>query len=150
MKYYFENLEEQKKLKIILEEWRGTPWRHHCGVKGLGTDCIHFVGMVLKEMNLIKWRKGMVPDYPADWHLHNTRELLKDALEKEVRGEFVGTSNFMNGDIVLYHFGKASSHAAIYFDGYVYQALTGLGVKKINIKTKILDGKIKFNYRVLA
>lgn len=151
MKYFFEDIENQKKLKKILDEWVGTPWRHRCGVKGKGADCIHFVARVLEELGLLIWRDGLIPDYAPDWHLHNTRELLKDALEKEVRGEWVNIENPMNGDILLSHYAKAASHAGFYFDGYVYQAIrlrNKGGVFKITINDLYFKRNIKFNYRV--
>lgn len=147
MKYYFEDLEKQIRLKEILEEWIETPYRHHVGVKQLGCDCIHFVARVLEEMNIIKWRRDLIPDYPKDWHMHNTRQLLKDALEREVNGEWVELGDSMNGDIVLYHFGKAVSHAAIYFEDYGYQAIDHVGVCKLSVKDPLI-GHPKFRYRV--
>jgi hypothetical protein len=31
--YYFEDIEKQKDLKKVLDEWLDTPFRHHCGLK---------------------------------------------------------------------------------------------------------------------
>ena len=150
MKYYFSDLEKQKELKKILDEWLGTPFRHHCGVKGGGTDCLHFVARVLEEMGILTWRKNMVPDYPRDWHLHNTRELLKEAIDRELKGEWKELNGFMNGDILLSHFGKAASHVGIYFDGHVYQAVERIGVIKVSVKTPLIKRQMKFMFRVGA
>ena len=150
MKYYFENLEKQKQLKKILDEWIGTPFRHHCGVKGLGCDCIHFVGRVLEEVGLLSWKKDLIADYPSDWHLHNTRELLKEAIERELNVEEVGFDNLINGDIILSHYGQASSHAAIYFDEHIYQAINDIGVCKTHISDRVFRRQMKFAYRILA
>jgi len=150
MKYFFEDTEKQEQLKKILDEWMGTPFRHHCGVKGLGCDCIHFAVKVFEEMELIKWRDNLIPDYPRDWHLHNTRELLKEAIEKEFDVEEIGLDNLMNGDIILSHYGQASSHTAIYFDEHVYQAIDDIGVCKIHISDRVFRRQMKFAYRILA
>jgi len=149
--YYFNDIEKQKKLKIILDGWLEphTPFKHHCGVKGLGCDCIHFVACVLDEMGIIKMTKNLIPDYPKDWHLHNTRELLGDGILKHLKVEKVSLSGVMNGDIILSHFGKAASHSSIYFDGYVYQSLNGVGVCKINFNEKKFRCRMKFAYRLL-
>jgi len=149
MKYYFEDVEQQDKLRRILEEWIGTPHRHHCGVKGLGTDCIYFVARVLEEIGILKWRKDLVPDYPPDWHMHNTRELLKEHLEKEIRGEWVDLNVLTNGDITLSYFGKASSHAGIYMDGFIYQSLDHIGVRKIGASDRWIKKNMRFAYRIL-
>ena len=151
MNYYFEDLEKQGQLKIILDEWLDTPFRHKAGVKGVGADCIHFVARVFEEMGIVKWRKDLIPDYPYDWHLHNTRELLAEGIDRVLNVEKLDKeAPKMNGDIALYHMGKAASHAAIYFDGYIYQALTDIGVCKIHVLDKTFKKQMRFLYRILA
>lgn len=145
---YFDDENNQIKLKNILSEWEGTPFRHHCGVKGLGCDCIHLVACVFSELGLLVLTKKSIPDYPKDWHLHNTRELLKDGLFKALNVERVDLSNLMNGDIILSHYGKAASHAGIFCDGYVYQALNGVGVRRINFSDRKFRKRMRFAYRV--
>jgi hypothetical protein len=158
--YYFDDLENQKRLKIILDEWLDppTPWRHRCGVKHLGTDCIHFVLRVSEELGLLKWRKDLIPDYPRDWHLHNTRELVSEGLKRELKvekidlGELlkkISLGELLNGDIIVSYFGKAASHAGFFFDGYVYQALENIGVCRMNVKDRYFLNRMKFAYRIL-
>ena len=147
--YYFEGIEEQNKLKKILDEWLNTPFRHHCGVKGLGCDCIHFVACVLDELGILILTKKTIPDYPKDWHLHNTRELLEEGIIKNLNVEKISLSNPVNGDLICSHFGKAASHAGIYFDGYIYQALNDIGVRKINFNDKKFRKRMRFAYRIL-
>jgi cell wall-associated NlpC family hydrolase len=149
-KYYFDDAEKVAELGRILETWLGTPHRHHCGVKGLGADCIHFVGRVLEETGVGKWRKNLVPDYPRDWHLHNTRELLMERLIKEVPGEMVNLDDLKDGDIILSHYGQASSHAAIYYQDYVWQVLDNIGVVKINISDRWARRHMKYAYRIFT
>lgn len=145
--YYFDDIEKQKELKRILDEWIDTPFRHHCGVKGLGCDCIHFVTRVLEELGVMC--NVIIPNYPKDWHLHNTRELLEEGILKHLKVEKISLSNFMNGDIICSHFGKAASHAGIFFDVYIYQALNGIGVRRINFSDKKFMARMKFAYRIL-
>lgn len=146
--YYFEDKNKDTQLKIILDEWLDTPFRHHCGVKGLGCDCIHFVKSVYEELGLVNPIK--VPDYPRDWHMHNTREMLSEALEHYLNAVHVALdAKHMNGDIVLSHYGKAASHAGIIYGPHVYQALDGVGVKRIHFADKKFRTQMKFIYRVL-
>lgn len=147
VEYYFESIKRQKELKRILDEWLGTPFRHLCGMKGLGCDCIHFGARVFEELELLT--DIVISDYPKDWHLHNTRELLKEGLIKNLNVEKVELSDLMNGDIILSHFGRAASHVGIYFDGYVYQALNDIGVRKINFNDKKFRERMRFAYRIL-
>lgn len=146
---YFDDIEKQKQLKKILDEWVGTPFRHRCGVKGKGSDCIFFVGRVFEEMRLLTLNEKFVPVYPKDWHIHNTRELLSEAVEKYLNVKKVDFLMPKNGDIHLSHFGKAASHGSIYFNGYGYQSLTNIGVRKINFTDKKFRKRIKFAYRIL-
>ena len=149
MKNYFEDIKGQKQLEKILNEWIGTPFRHHCGVKGLGCDCIHFVARVFEEVGCLTWHKNMVSDYPKDWHVHNTRELLAEKILENMLAKKIKLSELKNGDIILSHYGKAASHAGIYFKGYVYQALNKIGVCKINFTDRSFRKRMKFAYRVL-
>ncbi len=146
---FFSDIDKQKDLKKILDEWLDTPFRHHCSIKGLGCDCIHFVACVLDELKILILTKKTIPDYPRDWHLHNTRELLEEGIIKNLNVEKINLSNPVNGDIICSHFGKAASHAGIYFDGYVYQALNDIGVRKINFNDKKFKKRMKFAYRIL-
>jgi len=167
MSFYFDDTEKQAELKRILDSWTGTPFKHHTGVKQRGCDCIHFVAKTYEEMGLIILKK--VPEYPHDWHMHNTRELLLIGIIKYLDGiayilekgdpdllaglgaEVSGEEyNPMNGDIILSHYGKASSHAAIYFDDYIYQAVNNVGVCKIQYSDKVFRRQMRFAYRVTA
>lgn len=149
IKYFFEVKENEISLKRILDEWLETPFRHRCGVKGKGCDCIHFVAKVLEELGIIKWRKDLIPDYPRDWHLHKTRELLYESLIKELNVEKANFDSLINGDIILSHYGKASSHASFFYGGYVYQALTGMGVKRISFNDQVFRDRMEFALRIL-
>lgn len=147
--YYFEDKDKQQKLKKILDSWLSTPFRHHTGVKGAGCDCIHFVIRVYEEMGILKCECNFVPDYPKDWHLHNTRELLAEGIEKKLKVQKVSLDVLKNGDIILSHYGKAASHASIYFDRYVYHSVTNIGVCKINFKDRFFRRQMRFAYRIL-
>ena len=149
MEYYFDDINNLDRLKNILIEWKGTPYRHHCGVKGLGCDCIHFVARVLEELRLIVWDKNLIPDYAKDWHLHNTREILSEGIIEKLNVKKIGINELKDGDIVLIHYGKAASHAAFYFDEHLYQSLNGVGVTKIHASDRLFRRQMKFAYRII-
>lgn len=151
MIYYFDDKRHVTKLRRILEEWLGTPFRHQCGVKGMGCDCIHLVLRVYEEMGLIRFPSKRMPDYPRDWHLHNTTELLADGIERTMPVDRLEPVNApMAGDILLSKYGRASSHSGIYCDGYVYQALNGMGVHKIDLNYKPYRNRMTHLYRMKA
>ena len=149
--YYFESEERQQKLKVILDEWLDTPFRHQCGVKGIGCDCVHFVIRVYEEFYLIHLDRIKIPDYPKDWHLHNTREALKEAIEAYMNVKMVDLNGVLcNGDIILAHYGNASSHAGIWYDNHVYQAINKIGVKSIHFNDLKFRKQMKFAYRIIG
>lgn len=124
---YFRTKARLKALEKILGEWEGTPFAHWTGVKQRGCDCIHFIVRVLEECGIAI---GPIPWYPKDWHIHNDAELLLNGMLAEPRFMKADVDNPINGDIILYKFGKVSSHSGFYLDDYVYQAITGIGVER--------------------
>lgn len=145
--YLFDDQENQKRLKEELEGWVGTPFRHWCGVKGEGCDCIHLVQRVLRQFG-----KGplTVQHYTPDWHLHNTMELLFEGIAKTVDIERVSLEDLRTGDIVLFKYGKTMSHCAWFVDGYLYHALYGSRVVKTTWRDKMWNKRARLAMRVKA
>jgi cell wall-associated NlpC family hydrolase len=126
--YLFEDEKNLEELEKTLKEWVGTPFKHYCGVKKGGADCIHFVARVLEEFGKGPFK---IPWYPADWHVHNTTELLLEGIISQLEFEPGDIDDPENGDIVLYKFGKVISHAAIYLNGFIYQSVLKDGVLEL-------------------
>jgi len=154
MKYFFKDIENQKKLKRILKEWEGTPYRHWSGVKQGGCDCIHFVVKVLEEFGFGPFK---IQKYPRDWHLHRDEERLLNGIRIALNGkveEYKERKDALvipiNGDIILYQFGKVISHAGIYFDNHVYQSLNNIGIQKRKWADKTWYKRMKYIHRLLA
>ena len=150
MKYYFEDMRKQEELKLILDSWLNPPtkFRHRCGVKKLGTDCIHLVVRVFQEMKILG--DVTIPEYPKDWHLHKTHKLLVDGILNHLNVEEVGFKNPMNGDIILFFFGKSAAHASIFYDNHIYQAVNGIGVIRVHFMDEMWNKRKKYNFRILA
>ena len=49
MKYYFEDIEKKKSSSKLIRRVAWDAFSHHCGVKKVGCDCIHFVSIVFEE-----------------------------------------------------------------------------------------------------
>jgi cell wall-associated NlpC family hydrolase len=127
---------DEKRVQLLRDEvngWVGTPYRHWSGVKGMGCDCIHFVARVFEAMGLGPYK---IPWYPKDWHLHRSQELLETGIVTQNKMTEVSPNEVMDGDVLLYQYGRTISHSAIYVDGYVYGALTGAKVEKIRFTDK--------------
>jgi cell wall-associated NlpC family hydrolase len=121
--YYFSQMQKVDDLYDELESWRGTPWRHACSVKGRGADCIGFVWGVFNNLGMLE--KTFEKTYPRDWHVHNHEEKLLAGL-RDVPGLFEITFDSLYfpfyGDILVFKYGKVSSHVGIYFESQVYHS----------------------------
>ena len=90
-------------------------------------------------------------DYSPDWYLHNAEPRLLEGIAGENRGklERVRDGTLMDGDIMLFRFGKAISHFGIYCDGRIYTALDRIGVKKLPAKDRELSNRTKHVFRLM-
>jgi cell wall-associated NlpC family hydrolase len=132
-KWYFEDPNNLKALHISLLSWMGTPYRHFKGIKGKygGCDCIHMVVGAYQECGADKGRTIHIPKYQPDWHLHNGEALLVGGITKQYSVEEIKNySKVMDGDLIMFKWGRHAAHSGIYYKGQVYQALTSLGVQK--------------------
>ena len=145
MEIYFKNKERKDRLLEVLESWRGTPYRHHTGVKGLGVDCAYFVGCVLKEVGVIE--QFDVPEYPIDFHMHIPKEIYVQHFRNHPLTIDVGFKNPIDGDILIYKYGKIASHSAIYFDNYTWQPRARVGVEKFHISQG--RRRLKYGFRLV-
>lgn len=148
MEYLFDSKESIARLREELESWENTPFRHLCGVKGMGCDCIHFVVRIIETFGLGPFK---VPEYPKDWHLHRSEELLKRGLTSQVPHIEINPFDPKDGDILLFKFGRVCSHAGIFCDENVWQSLSinRSGVKKMSFNDPYLYSRMKFGIRPL-
>jgi cell wall-associated NlpC family hydrolase len=82
MKPYFEDAENWRRAKVVLDSWMGTPYRHLWMKKGRGADCSLFIGAWLMELGIIK--KVIHDFYPPDWYFHKKVEVIKDVFSKNI------------------------------------------------------------------
>lgn len=140
MEYFFDTEEKIEALYKELEEWVGTPFKHRCRVKRKAVDCINLVGMVTLAVGVPVTFKYL-PDYGPDWHLHNSKELLYEGIKKSAKTidifnlydptlRVLTKDTIIDGDVLLYKFGKASGHSAIHCRGFVYHSVAGVKVTK--------------------
>ena len=148
MKWYFDSRENQASLFRELEEWLGTPYKHLSSTKKVGVDCIQFVGGVFQAIGVVE--VVTIPAFAKDWAFHTHDERLYKIFCKTSWVVEVPLKEVMNGDILLYRFGKSTSHAGIYFDKNVYQAIDTVGVHKLLYRDKRFYRRRQYNFRVIA
>lgn len=148
MNYYFDDPQRVDELRKILNEWLGTPFRHACGMKKLGVDCIHMVKGVMAEIGI---ESPSVPKYSKDWYMNSSKDILLEGLTKVKRLELQehGTTP-QSGDIIIFRFGHIDSHIAIYCDGELYHSVVGVGAIKSSSRDPHFRHRIQKVFRVKA
>lgn len=152
-RYYFDDPLHCEQLGRELMEWLKTPFRHHSGVKGFGVDCIHLVTLAMVNVGAFTPDAAeRIPAYPKDWHLHNGAELILQGMRELTNCEELPRplDSPMDGDIYLYRFGKASSHAGVYFRRKVYQAVTDRVAERIDWLDPTWYRRRRYGFRVLV
>jgi NlpC/P60 family putative phage cell wall peptidase len=95
-------------LCAVARTWLGTSYHHHARVKGVGVDCGQFVAAVFHEAGFIE--DVNTGPYSHDWMCHRDEERYKTLVERyAVKVDRAP----MDGDIILFRFGRTLSHGAI-------------------------------------
>lgn len=89
--------------------WLGTPYHHQARIKGAGVDC----ALLLCEVYLAA---GVIPfidptPYPQNWHIHRNDERYLGFVTQHAHASNAPPEL---GDLILFKFGRAFSHAGIY------------------------------------
>jgi len=91
--------------------WINTPYHHHACVRGVGVDCAMLVYDVAYQIGCItKEQYENPPQYNAQWHIHNNKEMLIEIIEG-----FGCTPSKTGkaGDIAVFKYGRSISHMGI-------------------------------------
>jgi len=91
--------------------WLGTPYHHGADVLGAGVDCLMLLVRVYAAVGLIPPHTDPRP-YAHQWHLHHSDELYLQGLERFARPLPAGAAPEV-GDVALWRFGRAFSHAGL-------------------------------------
>jgi len=151
--FLYENKEMLRKLEDECISWMGTPYKHRCYTKGAGCDCVGFAASVLVNVGLMRFDFKDLPNYARDYHLHETRSLLLEAVMKYLPSEVIPVQpdekyELKDGDVLAFNFGKAAGHAGFWFNGWLYEAIDKIGVKKTLFKNSPWRDKIVYIVRV--
>ena len=112
------------KLRAEAPTWKGTPHRNYMSLKGIGTDCVHFVVMMYKAAGLVT-PDYKIPAYSPNEGLHNASTRIQEIVRGAFEVQEVSISNVRDGDLLVFKNGKTSGHVGIYLDGEVWHALGG-------------------------
>ncbi len=88
--------------------WLRTPYHHRARIKSVGVDCATLLCEVYHRAGLIDYVE--LPFYPPDWHMHRSRELYCEIVERYA-DPFEGPPD--PADIVVFKFGRCYSHGMI-------------------------------------
>jgi len=146
--WFFSSKENQEKLEVEVNEWVGTPFRHFAGVKKVGADCLHFALAVYESLGAIKDPLRGVKYYGHDWCHHTDEQKFYKGLTRRPEFVEVGFKNLMNGDLLLYQFGRAASHCGIYYANNIYQSINLVGVHRVYYKDGLWAKRVRYNFRI--
>jgi cell wall-associated NlpC family hydrolase len=87
--------------------WSNTPWHHHQGVKGVGTDCVQFVLGVGKSVGFV----------PVDYKIENYEPLARGSfLVRQLEQWLVRVEKYKKGSVLLMNCGGLDTHVGIVVD----------------------------------
>lgn len=156
----FDNPYLAQRLRIELESWLGTPFRHFCRQKGRGADCALFACQALVNARFV--REVQQAYYSRDWHEMTTQEMWLENVQRHM------SDLLMPGFIAQRHDAPAemrfgdwcgfslsptgvTNHSGIYFgNGRLIHCINKRGVV-IDPIEKIIDpwGSLASRFRVL-
>jgi hypothetical protein len=92
-----------------------------------------------------------MPQYPKDWHLHNTKEFLYEETRRQLNVVDIDPEirDFRDGDIILFTYGLAASHSSIYYNEDCWQALNKVGVVKMPLYEISRRTKLTYQLRLV-
>lgn len=98
----------------IVEEamrWRGAQWHHRALVPYHWCDCVRLLEGIAKKVGVLPlaWEP---PVYSPEWQLHQHEEVLLGVLA-ELRCAPVTLDARQPGDILVFQYGRTSSHAGV-------------------------------------
>lgn len=98
-------------LTAIAESWVGTPFIPHASVRGVGVDCVHLVGDILREAGLVSDYKFHA--YRCDAGMHQEESGVIEWLM--LRQDFVRTdgSRIQAGDVLTFRVGRVAHHVGL-------------------------------------
>ena len=129
--------------QLLVDEaklWLGTPYDHHSAIRNVGCDCVGLLIGVLKEIGYMS-EKYHPRAYAQQWMLHRSTEILISDLE-EYSTEVL-KNEVSAGDILLFKFGRATSHMGIFLKDNVFiHCWTKKGVCKSVLKNSIWEARL--------
>ncbi len=101
--------ESEERAAVVAEarKWLGTPYHHAARVRGAGCDCMTLLLETFSAVGLVSGVE--LPEYTKDWNLHRSAEIYLDGLFPHA----ARVDEPKTGDIAMYRFGRAVSHAAL-------------------------------------
>lgn len=103
--------EQTQRLKVATAaaSWLGTPYHHQARIKGAGVDCALLLCEVYESAGIVPFVDPT--PYPQNWHIHRGAERYLGFVTKYATLSHAAPQL---GDVILFKFGRAFSHAGIY------------------------------------
>lgn len=150
MKPLFLNQDMRESLKAELEQWRGTPFIGHSGLRGVGVDCVRLSASVLQgigAMGAIEW-----PSYPINGGGEDIRKMLCDRIQAAgaTPVELADNEAPMIGDILVFSSNRFHHVGIMGGNGYFWHCLRGIGVSENLFADSTFKERLYMVFRILT
>lgn len=117
---------ERAAVLVEARSWLGTPFHHAASIKGAGVDCAQLLIACFTAAGVAE--RPVIGAYAPDWFLHD-EGLALGRFVRWIQHYCVPVRTAQPGDIALFRYGRAVSHAGIVVDaGTVIHSFRELGV----------------------
>ena len=130
MSTWFNNPEKLAKLRLVADQWQGTPFMPNAAVKGAGVSCQKLVGAIYVELDFLP-ADFSVPEGAMDWSNANQKSVIAAFMETLPQFETLpATIAPQPGDMVGFKLGGCVHHCGLVVaaDGKFIHCLRGGGV----------------------
>lgn len=122
---YF-TMQREIALRSEIERWLGTPFLHAGNLRGVGVDCVQFVGQLMVSAGVVdSYDFGY---YPLDWSQHRDRSIILGYIEATGRFHRVEAGQSPHfGDIAMFRVGRCVHHCGVIVSPVVFAHVLSRG-----------------------
>lgn len=122
-----------EKVIAIAQDWIGTPYRHQCSKKGIGTDCLGLLRGIYRELYEADDPEE-IPNYSPSWEDHRMDDPLVQAAARYM--DEIPKKEAKPGDVLVFRMRPrvAAKHCGILVsEDRMVHAYTGHNVMEITL-----------------
>ena len=126
---YFNHPARVAQLRLVADQWLGTPFMPNAAIKGAGVSCQKLIGAIYIETGALP-ANFTVPEGPMEWSHAHTDSLIAKFMETQPQFEMIESGPALPGDMVGIKLGGCVHHCGLVVgaDGKFIHCLRSYGV----------------------